>query len=123
MSYYQVPNINIFIRPEHIKLTFRKQEDYTNFISLTLSKYLNTVKKRINKYPDDWDNIKRITNSYEYIHTTIPHAKYSISKIRPLSRAFFKLVEICNTFDLFKDSDPIKSFHLAEGPGGFYRSY
>jgi len=119
MSYYQVPNINIFIRPEHIKLTFRKQEDYTNFISLTLSKYLNTVKKRINKYPDDWDNIKRITNSYEYIHTTIPHAKYSISKIRPLSRAFFKLVEICNTFDLFKDSDPIKSFHLAEGPGGF----
>ena len=36
-----------------------------------------------------------------------------------LSRAFFKLVEICNTFDLFKDSDPIKSFHLAEGPGGF----
>ncbi len=119
MSYYQVPNINFFIRPQNIKVTFRKQEDYTNFISLTLSKYLNTVKKRINKYPDDWDNIKRITNSYEYIHTTIPHAKHAISKIRPLSRAFFKLVEICNTFDLFKDDDPIKSFHLAEGPGGF----
>jgi 23S rRNA U2552 (ribose-2'-O)-methylase RlmE/FtsJ len=29
------------------------------------------------------------------------------------------MVEIMNTFDLFFDSKPIKSFHLAEGPGGF----
>ena len=120
MTYHQVPNINLFIRPEHIKLKFRKQEDYTNYISLTLAHYLTKVKKRINKYPEEWDNIKRITNSYEYIHTTIPHSKHSISKIKPLSRAFFKLIEICNTFDLFSEENGnIKSFHLAEGPGGF----
>jgi 23S rRNA U2552 (ribose-2'-O)-methylase RlmE/FtsJ len=120
MTYFQVPNINLFIRPEHIKLKFRKQEDYTNYISLTLAHYLNKVKKRINKYPEEWDNIKRITNSYEYIHTTIPHSKHSISKINPLSRAFFKLIEIYNTFDLFsEENEDIKSFHLAEGPGGF----
>jgi 23S rRNA U2552 (ribose-2'-O)-methylase RlmE/FtsJ len=120
MTYHQVPNINLFIRPEHIKLKFRKQEDYTNYISLTLAHYLTKVKKRINKYPEEWDNIKRITNSYEYIHTTIPHSKHSISKIKPLSRAFFKLIEICNTFDLFiEENGNIKSFHLAEGPGGF----
>lgn len=120
MTYHQVPNINLFIRPEHIKLKFRKQEDYTNHISLTLAHYLTKVKKRINKYPEEWDNIKRITNSYEYIHTTIPHYKHSISKIKPLSRAFFKLIEICNTFDLFSEENGnIKSFHLAEGPGGF----
>ena len=117
MTYHQVPNINLFIRPEHIKLKFRKQEDYTNYISLTLAHYLTKVKKRINKYPEEWDNIKRITNSYEYIHTTIPHSKHSISKIKPLSRAFFKLIEICNTFDLFSEENGnIKSFHLAEGP-------
>ncbi len=63
MTYHQVPNINLFIRPEHIKLKFRKQEDYTNYISLTLAHYLTKVKKRINKYPEEWDNIKRITNS------------------------------------------------------------
>lgn len=120
MTYHQVPNINLFIRPEHIKLKFRKQEDYTNYISLTLAHYLTKVKKRINKYPEEWDNIKRITNGYEYIHTTIPHSKHSISKIKPLSRAFFKLIEICNTFDLFSEENGnIKSFHLAEGPGGF----
>jgi|TARA_Y100000389_G_scaffold163280_1_gene166467 23S rRNA U2552 (ribose-2'-O)-methylase RlmE/FtsJ len=120
MTYFQVPNINLFIRPEHIKLKFRKQEDYTNYISLTLAHYLTKVKKRINKYPEEWDNIKRITNSYEYIHTTIPHSKHSISKINPLSRAFFKLIEIYNTFDLFsEENEDIKSFHLAEGPGGF----
>jgi len=76
MTYHQVPNINLFIRPEHIKLKFRKQEDYTNYISLTLAQYLNKVKKRINKYPEEWDNIKRITNSYEYIHTIIPYSKH-----------------------------------------------
>jgi 23S rRNA U2552 (ribose-2'-O)-methylase RlmE/FtsJ len=120
MTYFQVPNINLFIRPEHIKLKFRKQEDYTNYISLTLAHYLTKVKKRINKYPEEWDNIKRITNSYEYIHTTIPHSKHSISKIIPLSRAFFKLIEIYNTFDLFSEENgDINSFHLAEGPGGF----
>ncbi len=120
MTYHQVPSINLFIRPEHIKLTFRKHEEYTNYISLTLAQYLNKVKKRINKYPEEWDNIKRITNSYEYIHTIIPHSKHSISKIKPLSRAFFKLIEMCNTFDLFNEgSKSINSFHLAEGPGGF----
>ena len=120
MTYHQVPNINLFIRPEHIKLKFRKQEDYTNYISLTLAQYLNKVKKRINKYPEEWDNIKRITNSYEYIHTIIPYSKHSISKIKPLSRAFFKLIEICNTFDLLNEgNENITSFHLAEGPGGF----
>ena len=41
--------------------------------------------------------------------------------VQSLERAFFKLIEICNSQDLFKDYDnePIKSFHLAEGPGGF----
>ena len=45
----------------------------------------------------------------------------SISKIKPISRSFFKLIEICNTFDLFKSTQlkTITSFHLAEGPGGF----
>ena len=120
MTCHRAPSINLFLRPEHIKLRFRKHNEYTNYISLTLATYLNRVKKRINKYLEEWDNIKRVTNSYEYIHTIIPHSKHSISKIKPLSRAFFKLIEICNTFDLFDECiNPINSFHLAEGPGGF----
>jgi len=45
--------------------------------------------------------------------------KKCISKYKPLSRSYFKMIEIVNTFNLYYDSKPIKSFHLAEGPGGF----
>jgi len=65
MTYHKIPSINLFIKPEHVKLTFRKQNEYDNFISLTLAQYLNRVKKKIHKYPEEWDNIKRVTNSYE----------------------------------------------------------
>ena len=75
----------------------------------------------IDKYPQDWDNIKKYTNDYEFIGSNIPGCKYSISKIKPLSRAFYKLIEIFYTSNLIKSlkRQPIESFHLAEGPGGF----
>ena len=45
---------------------------------------------------------------------------YSISKYKPISRAFFKLVEIYNVFNIpNKFEHNITTFHLAEGPGGF----
>jgi 23S rRNA U2552 (ribose-2'-O)-methylase RlmE/FtsJ len=120
MTYYLIPRVNININANDINIKFRNESEYNNFLSMTLSKYLNNVKLRINKYPVVWDTFKRITNSYEYIHTTLPNSKNSVSKIKPLSRAFFKLIEIYNKFDMFKDvTTPIKSFHLAEGPGGF----
>ena len=84
------------------------------------SKYLSKIKGLIDKHLKDWDVIKKYTNTYEFIHTTIPGQKVSISKIKPISRAFFKLIEIYNTFDIFEDmADNINTFHLAEGPGGF----
>jgi 23S rRNA U2552 (ribose-2'-O)-methylase RlmE/FtsJ len=61
---------------------------------------------------------KRITNPYEYIHTHIPSVNYSIAKYRPISRAYFKLIEILYAFNI-QWNYPIRSFHLAEGPGGF----
>lgn len=120
MTQYRIPTININISPDHFKMKFDDNIS-ENYICRTLSKYLNKVKMNINKHKIDWDTFKRITNSYEYIHTVIPSTKCSISKIKPLSRAFFKLIEICNTFNLFEhyDNKNIKTFHLAEGPGGF----
>ncbi len=37
------------------------------------------------------------------------------------SRSFFKMIELCNIFRLFNNfsTNPLQSFHLAEGPGGF----
>jgi 23S rRNA U2552 (ribose-2'-O)-methylase RlmE/FtsJ len=108
------------IVPENIKLTISDDEQPC-YIGGTLCMYLNRVKILIDDYIVDWDNVKKTTNTYEYIHTVIPHRKYSVSKHKPLSRAFFKLIEMCNTLRIFDKyaNDPINTFHLAEGPGGF----
>ena len=120
MSIHKLPNINNYINQEDIKIKFSENKP-DNFVCKTLSFYLNKVKARIDKYSIEWDSFKKITNSYEYIHTHLPNLKYSISKLKPLSRAFYKLIEICNQFELlekYKNSN-ITTFHLAEGPGGF----
>ena len=46
----------------------------------------------------------------------------SVSKHKPLSRSYFKFIEIANIFDLldFNKKTNINTFHLCEGPGGFY---
>lgn len=90
------------------------------FISESLSYYLNDIKRQIDVYESQWETYKRYTNPYEFIHTIIPYKKYCISKYRPLSRAFFKLIELMHFFDLNTSKNtPIRTFHLAEGPGGF----
>jgi 23S rRNA U2552 (ribose-2'-O)-methylase RlmE/FtsJ len=80
-----------------------------------------------------WDMYKKYTNPYEYIHTMIPQRKHSVCKLRPLSRAFYKMVEILHQFPQLivpvrsvtvpsmtvPPVTHLRSFHLAEGPGGF----
>jgi 23S rRNA U2552 (ribose-2'-O)-methylase RlmE/FtsJ len=89
-------------------------------INKTLYKYLSVVKEQIDCRIEQWDKYKKCTNPYEYIHTIIPNTNQSISTYKPISRSFFKMIEICKTLSLL-DTLPTncKSFHLAEGPGGF----
>ena len=91
------------------------------YLSKTLHTYLSNVKKLIEECYEDWDNKKKITNPYEYIHTLIAHKRISVSVYKPLSRSFFKLVELSNTHYLLSDysKTTINTFSLAEGPGGF----
>jgi 23S rRNA U2552 (ribose-2'-O)-methylase RlmE/FtsJ len=118
MIYYTLPQINYNINASDLKLIINKKINYDNNLC-SLKKYLSKIKGLIDNHLLDWDNVKKYTNSYEFIHTVIPNQKISISKIKPISRAFFKLIEIYNTHDIFVNNIPIKSFHLAEGPGGF----
>ena len=85
---------------------------------------LKESKNQIDKYYNDklWDKIKKNTNPYEIIYITNKrHRKYSISTYEPLSRSYFKMVEICHEFfnNIISLSEPIITTHLAEGPGGF----
>ena len=117
MTFYQFPRSNFLIY---------KQIDYITsdnapipIISQSLSTYLYDIKQRLAPIESDWDIFKKYTNPYEYIHTVVPFKKKCVSKYSPLSRSYFKMIEIVNTFHLQFDSKPIRTLHLAEGPGGF----
>jgi len=88
-------------------------------ISNSLAGYLYEIKEKIDSCEKDWDILKKYTNPYEYIHTCIPYKKKCVSKYKPLSRSYFKMMEMISTFNLEYGDIPIRSFHLAEGPGGF----
>lgn len=88
-------------------------------INRTLNTYLNNIKIQIETDVNNWDKYKKYTNPYEYIHTIIPNTKQSVSKLKPLSRSFYKMIEITNMLDLIDKKNSLQSFHLAEGPGGF----
>jgi len=117
MSYFLLPEIHDNID----NINIESNENDKLYVSLTLNSYLNNIKKQIDENYDNWDFMKRYTNPYEFIHTVIPNTKLSVSKMKPLSRSFYKMVEMVNMFRLFNDFDdnPINTFHLAEGPGGF----
>jgi 23S rRNA U2552 (ribose-2'-O)-methylase RlmE/FtsJ len=90
-------------------------------ISNSLSFYLYDIKQRIDVQEEQWDIFKRYTNPYEYIHSTVPGKRKSVSKYKPLSRSYFKMMELVRFFHLLQpvENAAMRSFHLAEGPGGF----
>ena len=135
MSYYNlIPIRNTEI---HNSILFSNHTDtsptrYMSYISNSLCEYLSKFKKQIEVSSDAWDNIKKYTNPYEFIHTLIPGNKFSVSKLKPLSRSFYKMIELWKMFKLGEiknmhssypvyqnTSAAIKTFHIAEGPGGF----
>lgn len=85
----------------------------------SLSVYLQEIKSKISQY-DSWDIYKEYTNPYEYIHTKTP-SKKSVSSYQPLSRSYFKMIELLKQIRILEKycNTPIQTFHLAEAPGGF----
>ena len=123
MLYFLLHQIKYNIKPKNLSVKIEVIDPNNNkpdsFVSKSLSKYLNITKHNISKCSSEWDTFKKYTNPYEFIHTTLPYTNTSISKYKPISRAFFKITEIYNAFNLINYDFPIKTFHLAEGPGGF----
>ena len=119
MTYYLLPSSQLTLF-EHINVIYNPEIPGI-YLSHSLSNYLNSIKEKITYNELGWDNTKRYTNPYEYIHTIIPDKKKCISKYKPLSRSYFKMIEMTNLFKLLENYTDfsIKSFHLAEGPGGF----
>ena len=70
----------------------------------------------------EWEYLKRTSNPYELVFSQSQDYRIppSVSSLRPLSRSFFKMVEILNVMNFFKrHKSTIRSAHVCEGPGGF----
>ena len=129
MTYINLPNLNnlnldfnIIYKDEKNNLE-NNLENKDLLLCNSLHHYLLILKQSIDEYYEYWDIMKKITNPYEYIHTIVPNHKCSLCKYKPLSRSFFKMIEMINTFDFLTDRNPIQTFHLAEGPGGFIEAF
>ena len=116
MLYILLPNLHIIIS-KHIECITDDSKPVP-VISFSLARYLCEAKNKITTYGRDWDVHKKYTNPYEYINSIVPNKAKCVSKYKPLSRSYFKMLELIASFDLCS-FDVINSFHLAEGPGGF----
>lgn len=71
-----------------------------------------------------WELLKKKTNPYELVYTQDnTDCPTSISVLRPLSRSYFKMIEILTVSQFFdripKGTQKIRTAHVCEGPGGF----
>ncbi len=76
-----------------------------------------------------WELRKKITNPYECIFSGQDDGSFPcLTHLKPLSRSYFKMIEILETFGFWNDYDkppttqpqsPFTSAHICEGPGGF----
>jgi len=80
---------------------------------------LGRMKRQIDSRVEEWEQIKHDINPLEFVYTFVKGE--SVSRIAPVSRAFFKMVEM---LDLVKDIPlrPIRTLHIAESPGGFIQA-
>ena len=90
---------------------------------LAIKNEIDTITSRPHTTIQLWDDAKKITNPYEYIFLSLQKRMHkSIAAISPLSRSYFKMLEM---WDLLAPSlqlpaeGPLLTAHSAEGPGGF----
>ena len=111
-----------YISPRLLEIKTRFEENETSpiFLSHSLESYLRKLKDQINEHLKVWDVYKKYTNPYESIHSAFSGTQ-PVCQLKPISRSYFKMIEIINMFELTKTlpCDKMSSFHLAEGPGGF----
>ena len=69
MSYYLLPNNHNNMTVDQLNVKSSNECGFEAFISKSLYKYVYNVKGQIDNYPLQWDNYKKYTNPYEYIHT------------------------------------------------------
>ena len=125
---------------KYIKLSLKDKDKIYMELCININKKIEHI--NLNKYDElveiknkincsDWDKNKRFCNDYELIHISNKKISNGIALYEPLSRSYFKMVEMIFDFDLLNSEyllknniilPEFKSAHIAEGPGGFLES-
>lgn len=121
--------------PTTSKIEFEMNTGNNHFECLIFSPILSEtqdVKNQIDSIYSQgiWDDYKKITNPYEYIFLSLSRRmSRSVATRTPLSRSYFKMLELWDGAELAKEIDALVkkdggliSAHAAEGPGGFIES-
>jgi 23S rRNA U2552 (ribose-2'-O)-methylase RlmE/FtsJ len=118
MIFVLLPTLNGVNILSKLKIT-NSLEKPSPYMLYSLNHYLTEIKGKISECGEEWNTHKKYTNPYEYIYTNSPRT--SVCRYKPISRAYFKMIEILNTFNFpsFDSPKPLQMFALAEGPGGF----
>jgi 23S rRNA U2552 (ribose-2'-O)-methylase RlmE/FtsJ len=91
---------------------------------------LNEMKQKIEPLESNhqWETLKKKTNPYELVYTQdSSNCPPSVAVLKPLSRSYFKMIEILQVAQFFdrlpKTTSKLRSAHVAEGPGGFIEAF
>ena len=115
--------------PVSIPLRLATEPAKLTYIHSLESRELQQAKSEINLFYQEgkWDDYKKVTNPYEYIFLSWNRrSSRSVAIRQPLSRSYFKMIEMWKRLDLTTELAPLvksqiglRTAHSAEGPGGF----
>jgi hypothetical protein len=109
-------------------IPFARGEHVRTPVVTPIARALQHAKGEIDLYYEEgkWDDYKKITNPYEYIFLSWNRrSSKSVATRQPLSRSYFKMIELWRRLDLSTALAPLvaagglRTAHAAEGPGGF----
>ena len=105
------------------ELESKKIEHIRSEEEIMLHKYRNKINDYENKLPNNknWEYYKKVVNPYEFVYTQKKYENFpdSIYYLKPLSRSYFKMIEILDLINFFGNVENVRSAHVCEGPGGF----
>ena len=114
-------SINPMEEPE-LQLFYSKKPNecfFCHSLYNTISKYKGFIDKIDNS--KKWDYAKKISNQFELINQV---GYRSLSHIIPISRSYFKLLEIITDFNIIDNNNHSLTYvAMAEGPGGFVECF
>lgn len=105
-------NYKIYSNYDRKLLLSDKKYEVNNELKLKLKETKNKIDKVSLRI---WDYHKKHINNYEYVYCS--NKNLTVSQIYPISRSYFKLIQILKDFNI--DYNSIICSCICDGPGGF----